>query len=207
MKRCVQSNKKVDFVSNDEFRYWYSRLSRPEQDKVDDLVYHNTMDYSTASDIELGYIKNLYEQMKKDEEDAKTSDEILDEVKAWAANHRIKRFQKFEKYGIYLEKHSVEDMIKDYIRWFNQNIREGGNGFDSDWDSDDTMDILYKNGKIRTINPEFDEGTKRISVDGIDSIILNGGWGTAFAGPSITFEDYTVYCDIIDIRPEFTWGG
>ena len=207
MKLFVSANKKVDFVSNDEFRYWYFRLSRPEQDEVDDLVYHNAMDYNTASDVELSYIKNLYEQMKKDEEDSKTSDEILDEVRAWAANHRIRGLQKFEKYGIYLEKHSIEDLIRSYIKYFNQNIREGGNGFDSDWDDDDTMDILYKDGHVRTVNPSWDDGTKKISIDNIDSIILNGGWGTAFAGPSITFEDYTVYDDVTDIRPEFTWGG
>lgn len=204
MKLFVGATKKVDFVSNDEFRYWYFRLSRLEQNKVDDLVYHNAMDYNTASDVELNYIKNLYEQMKKDEEDSKTSEDILEEVREWASNYRTKRFQKFEKYGIYLEKHSIEDFIRSYIKYFNQNIHEGGNGFDSDWDSDDTMDILYKNGKVRTINPEFDEGTKRISIDNIDSIILNGGWGTAFGGPSIDFEDYTVYDDVIDIRPEFT---
>ena len=65
------------------------------------------------------------------------------------------------------------------------------------------MDILYKNGTTRTINPDWDEGTKLIRTDGIDSIIVNGGWGTAFAGPSIVIEDYTVYDDIPDIRVNF----
>lgn len=136
------------------------------------------------------------------QESNKSSDAILEEVERWAAG-RTKGFRKFDKYGVYLEKHSIEDLIKNYIKYFNQNVRDYGDGFATDWDSDDTMDILYKNGKIRTINPDFDEGTKRISIDGIDSIIVNGGWGTAFAGPSIVFEDYTVYDDIVDIRPEF----
>ena len=205
MKRYIQSSKKADLVSNQEFRDWYFRLSRPEQDKVDDLVYHNAMDYNTASDVELSYIKNLYEQIKQDEADSKTSEDILEEVKEWAANYRIKKFAKFEKYGIYLEKHSIEDLLRDYVHWFNKEIREGRNGFDS-WNPDDTMHILYKNGRIRTISPESDEGTKKISIDNIDSIIVLGDWGDAFAGPSITFEDYTVYDDIVDIRPEFTYG-
>lgn len=193
-------------TSNSEFRNWYFTLSRPEQNEVDDLMEHNCLSYDTASDIELTYIKDLYEQMKEDEAANIDSSDVLLEVQAWAHNHRIKGFQKFEKYGIYLEKHSIEDLTRSYIKYFNQNIREGENGFASDWDDDDTMDILYKDGHVRTINPQWDDGTKKISVDNIDSIILNGGWGTAFAGPSITFEDYTVYDDIIDIRPEFTGG-
>lgn len=194
------------FTSNKEFRDWYFTLSRLEQDKVDDLMEHNCLDYDKASDIELSYIKKLYLDQVQDELDNIDSSDVLLEVQAWANNHRIKRFKKFEKYGIYLEQHSIEDLIRSYIKYFNQNIREGENGFASDWDDDDTMDILYKDGHVRTINPQWDDGTKKISIDNIDSIILNGGWGTAFAGPSITFEDYTVYDDIIDIRPEFTGG-
>lgn len=203
--RIIKASK-VLTAANSEFRDWYFTLSRPEQNEVDNLVYHNTIDYDRASDAELSYIKNLYEQMKEDESVNIDSSDVLLEVQAWAHNHRIKGFKKFEKYGIYLEKHSIDDLIRSYIKYFNQNIGEGGNGFDSDWDDDDTMDILYKDGHIRTVNPSWDDGTKKISIDNIDSIILNGGWGTAFAGPSITFEDYTVYDDIIDIRPEFTGG-
>lgn len=203
--RIVKASK-VSTTSNSEFKDWYFTLSRPEQNKVDDLMEHNALDYDTASDAALSYIKNLYLQEVEDENANLDSSDVLLEVQAWANNHRLKGFKKFEKYGIYLEKHSIEDMIRSYIRYFNQNIREGENGFASDWDDDDTMDILYKNGHVRTINPQWDDGTKKISIDNIDSIILNGGWGTAFAGPSVTFEDYTVYDDIIDIRPEFTYG-
>ena len=65
------------------------------------------------------------------------------------------------------------------------------------------MVILYKNGKTREVSPEFDDGDKLISTDRIDSIILDGSWGTAFAGPHITFRDETTYDDIIDIRADF----
>lgn len=207
MRQHVRASKNVARTSNAEFNHWYQQLPRPEQDRVDDLMEHNCFAYDTASDLELSYIRGLYTDMVVEEENSKDSEDVLYEVRMWAANHRIKGFQKFEKYGIYLEKHSIEDLIRSYIKYFNQNIREGGNGFDSDWDDDDTMDILYKDGTVRTINPSWDEGTEKISIDNIDSIILNGGWGTAFAGPSIEFEDYTTYDDIIDIRPQFSWGG
>lgn len=132
------------------------------------------------------------------------SQQILHEIEQWA-DRRVHGFQKFEKYGLYLEHHSVEHLIKDYIVYFNRNVRELGNGFDADWDFDDKMIILYKNGRIREVNPEFDydDGTKFISRDYIDSIIVDGGWGTAFAGPSIIFRDETFYDDNIDIRVDF----
>lgn len=131
------------------------------------------------------------------------SESLLNEVQNWARNWRTSRFRKFEKSNLYLEHHSIQSLINNYIKYFNQNVSDYGDGFATDWDPDDTMDILYKNGTLRTVSPDWDDGTKKIKVDGIDSIILNGGWGTAFAGPSIMFEDYTVYDDIPDIRVEF----
>lgn len=120
------------------------------------------------------------------------------------ASRPVRNFVKFEKYGLYFEHHSIESMIKNYIRWYNNNVREYGDGYATDWDPDDHMVILYKNGKIREIWPEVDEGNKLVPIDNIDSIILDGSWGTAFAGKHIGFRDETVYDDILDIRADFT---
>jgi len=129
---------------------------------------------------------------------------LFQDVKDFVEGRRGQRkFSKLELDGIYLERHSIQSLINNYIRYFNRNVSDYGNGFEADWDPDDWMYILYKNGRVRTINPEEDEGTRKISVDNIDSIILDGSWGTAFAGPSITVEDYTVYEDIPDFRIEF----
>ena len=201
MKRYIRSSQSI--TSNKEFNDWYMRLSQPEKDAVDDLMEHSTLSYGTASDKELTYIKHLYDMQKEEKSGSITSEDVLDEVLAWIANYRTRGFSKFEKYGVYLEKHSIQHLINSYIKYFNQNVRETGNGFSSDWDDDDWMSILYKNGTIREINPETDEGSKRISIDNIDSIILDGSWGTAFAGLHITAEDYTIYDDIVDIRIEF----
>ena len=135
-------------------------------------------------------------------EDKSHREELLRELEAFASG-RTKGFKKFEKDGVYFEKHSLQKMYDNYIKWYNQNVRESGNGYATDWDPDDRMLILYKNGKIREVSPEWDEGNKFISVDNIDSIIVDGSWGTAFAGPHITFRDETVYDDIIDIRADF----
>lgn len=135
---------------------------------------------------------------------ASESELLLDQVNKFIDNPRVRKFKKFEKGLLLLEKHSIQDLINNSIRYFNQNVDEYGDGFATDWDPDDWMSILYKNGKILEVNPECNDGTKKISTDNIDSIILDGSWGTAFAGPHIEAEDYTVYEDIPDIRIQFS---
>ena len=128
---------------------------------------------------------------------------ILDELNAFA-HGRVAKFKKFEKYGLYFEKHSIENIIREYIRWFNESVRDYGSGFASDWDSDTVIIIRYKNGKIRYISENDEDGSRRISTDGIDSVIVDGSWGTAFAGPGIVFRDETCYDDLLDIRADFS---
>lgn len=194
MKRVIKSST--------EFDNWYHLLSSYEQGRVDDIAEHNCIDIDDASDTALDYVKRLYKSMIEDEEANTDTSYLVDQLTAWA-DGRTKKFKKFEHGMLYFEKHSIEDMIKNYIRYFNRNIRDYGNGYEADWDDDDWMTILYKDGRIREVNPQVDEGTKFISIDNIDSIILNGSWGTAIAGPHIKFEDYTVYDDVPDIRAEF----
>ena len=131
------------------------------------------------------------------------SQSLLEEVERWARG-RVHRFKKFEKDNLYLEHHSIQSLINNYIKYFNINVAEEGDGFASDWDPDDVMHILYKNGTVRDIGIGWDEGTRKISTDGIDSIIVSGSWGDAFAGPSIIFRDETVYDDLPDIRVDFS---
>lgn len=127
---------------------------------------------------------------------------LVDQVQRFIET-RNHRFNKFEYDNLYIEKHSLQSLYDDYIKYFNHNVTDYGNGFATDWDDDDWMSILYKDGTIRQVNPETDEGTKKIKTDGIDSIIVDGSWGTACAGPHLIAEDYTVYEDIPDIRIEF----
>lgn len=141
--------------------------------------------------------------MKRYVKSSSSSEEILEKVNNFLKG-RTKGFKKFEENNTYIEKHSINSLIHDYITYFNRNVDEYGDGFASDWDEDDWMRILYKNGKIREINPQVEEGNRKISTQGIDSIIIDGSWGTAFAGPSVVAEDYTVYDDIPDIRLTFS---
>ena len=117
---------------------------------------------------------------------------------------------------------SIEEMIRNYVKYFNINVRECGYGFETDWDDDDWLYILYKDGTQRTINPAVDDGTKRIKLDGIDSMIIDGGWGSGYAGPHVEIVNYREgigykdvdkygyssveqrYNDADDLRLEFT---
>ena len=148
-------------------------------------------------------LPEYHESVHASDLDGESHKKLFEEVQKFVEG-RVHKFKKFEKGGIYLEHHSVENLIRDYIRYFNRNVGDYGDGFAADWDDDTWMQILYKNGKVREINPQVDEGKRRISTDGIDSIIVDGGWGTAFAGPSIAVEDYTVYPDIPDFRITFS---
>jgi hypothetical protein len=129
-------------------------------------------------------------------------EDILNDLEQ-LAHSRIKGFKKYEKAGLYFEKHSLQSLWNSYLKYYNQNVAEYGDGYAADWQDDLKITILYKDGKIRELSPEWDEGNKKVSPDNIDSIIVDGSWGTAFAGPSITFRDETVYDDLIDIRADF----
>ena len=103
----------------------------------------------------------------------------------------------------YFERCSIQKMWDDYLKYFNRYVKENGYGFEYDWDEDDMMHILYKNGTIRTLNPAIDDGKKKVSIDNIDSIILNGSWGTAVAGPTIIMYNRR---ETVPYRPEDPWG-
>lgn len=108
---------------------------------------------------------------------------------------RTKRWTSIEIAGIPIERHSVQDLYNNYIKYFNRNVDDYGDGFAADWDPDDVMIILYKNGKARRINPADDDGKKKISIDNIDSIIIDGSWGSAFAGPHVEIYNYREVVD------------
>ena len=164
---------------------------------------------------------------------ATTEELTLEEMEAELAQHfaeldkklddfmsgRIKKFRKFEEgQYTYIERHSIQSMWNDYIKWFNKDVTDFKDGFQS-WDPDGVMYILYKNGKTITISESDWPENKRIPVDGIDSVIYDAGWGTAVAGPHVQLINYREavdygkwgyrdieqrYYDEDDIRAEFT---
>ena len=116
-----------------------------------------------------------------------------------------------------IEKHSVKDLIETYIKPFNDDLKIHGDGF-LYWDPDQTVSILYRDGKIISVSPGWWDESKRIPVSNVDSVIVDGGWGIAIGGKSIrlynTREEWgygkygyknvrSRYEDFNDIRADF----
>ena len=116
-----------------------------------------------------------------------------------------------------MEKHSVKDLIENYVKPFNDDLKYRGDGF-LYWDPDQTIYILYKDSKSLIISPDSWDESKKIPTSGIDSIIVEGGWGTAVGGKNIrlynTREEWEYgkygyksvksrYLDFNDIRADF----
>lgn len=118
---------------------------------------------------------------------------------------------------VQMEKHNVKDIVKTYIDDFNDNVEKYGDGFEY-YDPDQTISILYRNGKQVYIGVDWWDGKKKIPTANIDSVIVDGGWGTAVAGKNVQLVNYREatdygrygyrnvrarYDDWDDIRAEF----
>lgn len=128
----------------------------------------------------------------------KTDEEMQKELDAHFAgiNAKLSAFQRKRPFATYedeayIEHESIEGMYKRYIKYYNENVKESGCGFEPDWDEDDSMYILWKDGTVTTYSIQSSDGTKRIPVEKIDSIIVDGSWGTAYAGK---------HCEIYNLR-------
>lgn len=82
---------------------------------------------------------------------------------------------------VHIEKHTVKDLINLYINDFNSNVDYYGDGFEY-YDEDMTINILYRNGKTIYVSPQWWDGSKKIPISGIDTIVIDSGWGDAVAG-------------------------
>ena len=87
-----------------------------------------------------------------------------------------------------VERHDLRELIDDYIKEWNSNVKNYGTGFQF-WDTDAVVNILYKDGSCVRIDSDTDEKTK-INTSNVDSIIVDSGWGTAIAGKHVKLENY-----------------
>lgn len=83
-----------------------------------------------------------------------------------------------------IEKYPVKELVNIYIKPLNDNLKDYGDLF-TFADDDITVNILYKSGEQLYVAPRFYDGKKKIPTSNIDSIIVEGGWGTDFAGKSV----------------------
>lgn len=120
-----------------------------------------------------------------------------------------------------LEKYTLKYAKRYFLDKYNDNLKDYGDGFEGEWDEDDSVSILYKDGTTRNLLAGASDGTKKVKTTGIDSIIINGSWGDAYAGKNVTFYNMREvtpngkygykntkdrYNDFNDIRLEFKKG-
>lgn len=120
-----------------------------------------------------------------------------------------------EENGIALEKYTLANIKKDYLQSLNDDLKNFGSNT-AFYDPDTMIHIQYKDNSIKSFPDDFNENQK-IPLSNIKAVIVNGGWGTAFAGPVTIYNmreqiDYGKYGyknvkeryeDFNDFRVEF----
>ena len=84
-----------------------------------------------------------------------------------------------------IEKSTIKELKSNYIDPLNDDLKNYGDAFTFGADDDTVINILYKSGEELRVSPDSYDGTKRIPTSNIDSIIVEGGWGSAFAGKNV----------------------
>lgn len=118
----------------------------------------------------------------------------------------------------YISKSTIGDLKFNYIDEFNKAVKEHGDGFEG-IEPELIIRVRYKDGSyLSTQDMNFDS-SKRIPTKNIDSIIIEGEWGTDFAGNNVQLYNQreevgdgkwgysslqTRYNDFDDIRADFT---
>lgn len=108
-------------------------------------------------------------------EEERQLDDVQKQVDAWLSDKnsdvhldKVKRPDgEFE--ALYLEKDTKKSLIDNYVKEYNKGL----------WDEDEmSMHILYKDGSmVSTL-----DAPNKFKTTTIDSIIINGSWGTTFCG-------------------------
>ena len=84
----------------------------------------------------------------------------------------------------HIERLSKKEIVDTYIKDLNNNLKNYGSLYEF-YDEDQTMAILYGDGEYIAVDPQNWPEDKRIPTANIDSVIVDSGWGTAFAGKHV----------------------
>lgn len=209
---AVMESSMIDIA--DRLGDWAAGKSDPELDKWAEALYGKGWKEQAEKNADLLMQKAM-------EEEFKTIDAALDRfLHSDGSKTLTEMFPDLDLNEGIVEKHSVKNLIEDYIKPFNEDLRSYGDGF-TYWDPDQAVSILYKDGRILYISLDWWDESRKIPTSGIDSIIVDGGWGTAVGGKNIrlynTREEWeygkygykTVksrYEDFNDIRADFKKG-
>lgn len=118
----------------------------------------------------------------------KTLDDFLNH------NPKNKSLDDFDTDLSHIEKSTIKDLKRSYIDEYNKNVEYYGDGFEF-YDPDQSMVVLYKDGSAMHILPGMSDGSKKIPTTGIDTIIIDSGWGSAVAGKHVELVNYREQVD------------
>ncbi len=90
----------------------------------------------------------------------------------------------------YFEHDTLKSLISNYVKEFNSNLEHFGDGYEY-FEDGQVISISYRDGSAILLGVGYDwPGDKKVPTSGIDSVIVDAGWGTAFAGKNV--EIYNV---------------
>lgn len=136
---------------------------------------NGTLTVQSYDEFDEMYQREMDKIRDKMAEEERQLDDVQKQVDAWLSDKNsdmhldeVKRPDgEFE--ALYLEKDAKKSLIDNYVKEYNKGY----------WDEDEmSMHILYKDGSVVST---FDDPDK-FKTTNIDSIIINGGWGTTFCG-------------------------
>lgn len=130
-------------------------------------------DELTREEYDTVYERAMARATAEMEEDTRQLDNVQEQVDAWLAGKSATDYlgevtrPDGEKETLYLERDTKKSLVDNYLKYYND---YGG-------DEDTSIAVKYKDGTV-----VFDYDTERFKLTGIDTIIVEGGWGTTYSG-------------------------
>lgn len=138
-------------------------------------------------DGSIGPERKSEEQMKQElEEHFKKVDSVLERFEDGKLGFALDDSEEAKELGIdtHIERLTKKEIVDTYIKTLNDNLKRDGDIF-SEYDEDQMMAIMYNDGKVIHVDPQNWDSSKRIPTVGINSVIVDSGWGSAFAGKNV----------------------
>ena len=149
-------------------------------------------DELTREEYDTVYERAMARAIAEMEEDTRQLDNVQKQVDAWLAGKSATDFlgevtrPDGEKETLYLERDTKKSLIDNYLKPFNDGLLG---------DDDGLIGVKYKDGTI-----VFSDNTERFKLTGIDTIIVEGGWGTTYSGKmKVTHDTPSKKWDIKEI--------
>lgn len=138
-------------------------------------------------DGSIGPERKSEEEMQAElEEHFKKVDDVLRRFEDGKLGFALDDSEEAKELGIdtHIERLTKKEIVDTYIKTLNDNLKRDGDIF-SEYDPDQTMAIMYDDGNVVFVDPQNWDDSKKIPTTHIHSVIVDAGWGSAFAGSQV----------------------